>query len=514
MKLLRGLILIALFAAVAADAQDARKPGRRAHADSRAASDPLASLDRGLRPNVAASSEAPLRWSLGERMRHYKVPGVAIAIVRNGEVVRAVGYGVREAGTGDRVDGETLFSVGSVSKVVTATVTLRLVAQGRLNLDRDVDDYLKRWKLPATATMPRPKVSLRMLMSHTAGLGVHGFADYQPGEPMPTLVQVLEGAKPAKNEAVRFKHIPGLRKDYSGGGITVEQMAIEDATGLPLAELAQVQVFTPLGMRRSTFESPLSASRGNIARAHDAKGAPAALPRGWESFAEAGASGLWTSANDLGRLLGGLIKSYQGRADFLPQPLTADMMTEVSPGAFGLGPRLGGSGMGRHFFHMGANESYLSFVEGYVETGDGFVILTNGANGNGLVLEIRNALADAMGLGAHPELRAAAMRLPPSPDFAGRYRLDPATSMDLRRELADSFEHDSLQISISGREVQLALSGQERPATLIPLGPAQFAQAGGSSPLIIDFRRDASGTVRGLTVSMPEANSVAHYARE
>lgn len=484
------------------------------HAQVQLAPDPLTFLERGLRPSVAAPGEAPQRWSIGERMLHYKVPGVAVAIVRNGEVVRAVGYGVREAGTRDRVDGETLFSVGSISKVATAAVTLRLVAQERLNLDRDVDDYLKRWKLPASPGDAQPKVSLRMLMSHTSGLGIHGFADYRPGEPMPTLLQVLGGAKPAKNDAVRFKHAPGLLVDYSGGGVTVEQMAIEDATGLPLAELAKAQLFTPLGMRRSTFESPLSASRGNIAKAHDLQGAPTALPRGWESFAEAGASGLWISANDLGRLVGGLIKSYQGRAGFLPQPLATAMMTEVSPGVYGLGPRLAGGGRGRHFFHMGANDSYSAFLEGYPETGDGFVILTNGANGNGLVLEIRNALADAIGLGAHPALRATAMRVPPSPDYAGRYRLDTAVPMDVRRVLTDVFEHDSLQIGISGQEVQLTLAGQEEPAPLIPLGPAQFAQAGGFSPLIFDFRRDASGEVRGLTVSMPESASVAYYARE
>lgn len=174
-----------------------------AHAQVQPAPDPLTFLDRGLRPGFAMPGEAPQRWSLGERMLHYKVPGVAVAIVRNGEVVRAVGYGVREAGTGDRVDGDTLFSVGSISKVVTAAVTLRLVAQGRLNLDRNVDDYLKRWKLRARPGQAAPKVSLRMLMSHTSGLGIHGFADYQPGEPMPTLLQVLDGAKPAKNDPVR-----------------------------------------------------------------------------------------------------------------------------------------------------------------------------------------------------------------------------------------------------------------------------------------------------------------------
>jgi CubicO group peptidase (beta-lactamase class C family) len=487
-----------------------------ASAQPRPSAEPLAALDGGLRSSVALPGKAP-RWSLAERMRHYKVPGVAIAIVRDGAVVQARGYGVREAGTADRVDGDTLFSVGSISKVVTATTTLRLVAAGRLDLDRDVGDYLKRWKLPAQQQAQQgqqQRVSLRMLMSHTAGLGVHGFADYGPGEPLPTLVQVLDGAKPAKNEAVRFKHAPGRVNDYSGGGVTVEQMAIEDATGRSLLDLAQAEVFAPLGMSRSTFQSPLSAERGTIAKAHDGDGKPAALPRGWESFAEVGASGLWTSARDLGRLVGGLIRSYQGRSSFLPQPLATAMMTEVSPGVFGLGPRLGGSGMGRHFFHMGANESYLSFMEGYPETGDGFVILTNGRNGAPLVLEIRNALADAIGLGAHPELRGVALRLPPPADYAGRYVLDGAVPMDVQRGLPDSFEHETLQFAVGGNAVQLTVAGADAPTALVPLGPAQFFQQIGLYTYVFDFRRDAWGSVRGVTVSMPETGSVAYYGRE
>jgi CubicO group peptidase (beta-lactamase class C family) len=474
--------------------------------------DLLAALDHGLRPDVIAAGQAAPGWSLAERMRHHNVPGVAIAVLRNGEVIRAVGYGVREAGTQDKVDGDTLFSVGSISKVVTATTTLRLVADGRLDLDRDVDDYLKRWKTPVSAEVPDPRVSLRMLMSHTSGLGVHGFADYQPAEPLPTLVQVLDGEKPAKNEPVRFKNPPGRINDYSGGGVTVEQAAIEDATGQALAALAQAQVFAPLGMRRSTFESPLSAVRSNIAKAHDGKGAPTALPRGWEGFAEVGASGLWTSAGDLGRLVGGLIKSYQGRSDFLPQPLATTMMTEVSPSPFGLGPRLGGVGPGRYFFHLGANQSYLAFMEGYLETGDGFVILTNGSNGLALIAEVRNALADAVGQGAHPPVRAVALRTPPSPDFAGRYRLDPATPIGLRRALADNFDHDTLQVVVGGDTVEITPAGQNE-SSLTPLGPGRFAQ----STLYVftfEFHRDAWGKVRGLTVSMPETSSSAYYVRE
>ncbi|MBN6150186.1 beta-lactamase family protein [Xanthomonas sp. AmX2] len=501
MQGLRWLALCAFACAAAANAQTQATP------------DPLAALDHGLRPSVSAAAEPVPRWSLAERMRHHKVPGVAIAVLRNGDVVQAVGYGVREAGTDDKVDGDTLFSVGSISKVATAATTLRLVAQERLDLDHDVGDYLKRWKLPASAELAQPQVTLRMLMSHTSGLGVHGFADYQPGEPLPTLAQVLDGQPPAKSEAVRFKHAPGRVNDYSGGGVTVEQMVLEDATGTSLQRLAAEQVFAPLRMRRSTFDNPLPAARGNIAKAHDSDGATTALPRGWESFAEAGASGLWTSANDLGRFVGALIESYQRPGGFLPQPLATAMLTEVSPSMFGLGPRLGGAGIGRHFFHMGANESYLAFMEGYPESGDGFVILTNGSNGGELCLEIRNALADAIGLGAHPLLRTVAPRLPPSPDYAGRYRLDAAVPMELRRALADSFEHAAFQVSVSGDTVELALPGRAEPQRLLALGPAQFVHAG-LYTYRFDFRRDAWGEVRGVTVSIPEADSMAYYLRE
>jgi CubicO group peptidase (beta-lactamase class C family) len=507
---LRWLVLASV---AAAQGQTLLAGCRSGHTRAVTPPNPLAALDHGLRPGVIGPDEAVPRWSLAERMRHYNVPGVAVAVLKNGEVVHAIGYGVRELGTQDKVDGDTLFSAGSISKVVTAATTLRLVAQGHIDLDRNIDDYLKRWKLPAFAGVPPPRVSLRMLMSHTSGLGVHGFADYRPDEPLPTLVQILDGQPPAKGEAVRFKHAPGLLVDYSGGGVTVEEVAIEDATGEPLRRLAEAQVFAPLGMRRSTFESPLSVARGNIAKAHDSDGAPTALPRGWESFAETGASGLWISARDLGRFVGSLIKSYQGRSEFLPQPLATAMMTEVSPSAFGLGPRLGGAGVGRRFFHFGANDSYLAFMEGYLETGDGYVILTNGSNGGLLALEIRNALTDAINLGTYPLLRTAALRVPPSPDYAGRYRLDGAVPMDLRRALADSFDYESIRV-IAGDTIGIALPGHDKPMPLLPLGPATFAVQITFYIYMLEFRRDAWGKVRGVTVSIPEADSVTYYARE
>ena len=470
----------------------------------------LTALEHGLRPAVLNAGEPLPRWSLHERMAHYHVPGVAIAILKGGEVVHATGYGVREAGTQDAVDADTLFSVGSISKVATAAISLRLLSQGRIDLDRDVNTYLKSWRIPSAPDIGNPAVTMRMLMSHTAGLNVHGFRDYLPGEALPTLIETLNGKPPAKNDPVRLLREPGLLSDYSGGGVMVEQQLVEDVTGLPLETVARTLLFDPVGMRRSTFDNPLPATRGNIAKAHDEEGRPTALPRGWEAFPEQAASGLWTSANELGAFVGALIKSYQGNGNFLPRAIATEMMTEVSPSPHGLGPRVEGAGTTRIFHHGGANNSYHAWIEGYLETGDGFVILTNGARGYELHKEIRNALSDALGHGVNPPLRSVALGTTASADYAGSYRIDPEVPMDVRGALADSFDYDSFEVEVVDGAVKVSLPGQSEPLSLLPVGPTQFVNPSGSRQF--EVHRNAHGVVRAWSVT--QGTSRAYYRRQ
>ncbi|WP_313915204.1 serine hydrolase domain-containing protein [Tahibacter sp.] len=468
--------------------------------------DPLAPLQRGLRLNRLKAGEALPGWSLAERMAHHKVPGVAIAVLRNGEVVAARGYGLREAGTTDAVDADTLFSVGSVSKIATAATALRFVADGRLDLDRDINTYLKSWQLAPQPGIADARVSLRMLLSHTAGLDVHGFPDFQPGEAMPTLLQTLDGTPPAKVGPVRLIHEPGARYDYSGGGTMIGQLLLQELGGADFETVARREVFDPLQMARSTFANPLPAQRGNIAKAHDKDGARVALPRGWESFPEQAASGLWTSANELGRFVGVLLRSYQGRADFLPRPLAQQMMTEVSPSMHGLGPRLEGTGIARVFHHGGDNDSYHAWIEGYLETGDGLVILTNGDGGVPLRSEIRAAFSDAIGLGINSALRVVDIDLgaPVYADYAGRYELDTTVPADIRRGLIDSFDYPGFELVHGDGKLTLVLPGdddskQPKRYTAQALATDRFV-GDGFTPFEFRLHRDARGQVRGASV--------------
>lgn len=467
------------------------------------ASDPRpttdAALAHGLRPSVLASQDPLPDWSIQARMAEYAVPGAAVALVRDGKVVYARGFGVRQRGSAAIVDADTLFSVGSVSKVVTAAVTLREVADGRLDLDRSVNSYLKTWKIPASGGFDPGVISLRMLMSHTAGLGVWGFEDYQPGEALPTILQTLNGQPPAKNAPVRMEFRPGSRMRYSGGGITIEQLLLQDTSNKAFAQLAGERVFAPLGMSRSTFASPLPVNTANVAHAHDKQGQRTALPTGWESFPEQAASGLWTSANELGQFVAALLASYRGQGSFLPQPLAIAMLTEVSPSQHGLGPRLEGESSTRVFHHGGSNDSYRAWIEGYPASGDGFVILTNGANGGKLAAEVRNALTDSIGNGSNPLLRT--MQLPPAAlaDFEGEYKLRPDLPIAVTGNMAGYFDHDHFRLKMDNGE--LVASQQDSSRRLRPLSATRFINpAGDASQPRYEFLRDTGGNVQTLRV--------------
>ncbi|MEM7414936.1 MAG: serine hydrolase domain-containing protein [Gemmatimonadota bacterium] len=336
--------------------------------------------------------------SLVDRMQHYGVPGVSVAVLRDGELAWAEGFGVKLSGSEDRIDAETVFSVGSLSKVGAAATSLRLADAGVVHLDTNVDDYLTSWSIPENDFTPTSPVTLRRLMSHTAGTTVHGFADFQPNEALPTTVQILEGSGPAKNPPIVVDTEPGTLWRYSGGGTTVQQLLIEDVTGGSFADAARTWVFEPLGMTRSTYVNPLPSEHGNIARAHDRSGSPDALPRGWESFPESAASGLWTTPSDYALMLLAFRDAWLGESDdFLTHETGIDLMTAVQPGDYGLGPRLGGEGEARYFSHGGANQSYKAYFVVYLESGDGAIVFTNGTRGSDLNGEILNALARSEG---------------------------------------------------------------------------------------------------------------------
>ncbi len=199
-------------------------------------------------------------------MQKRRIPGLSLAIIQDGKIVKATGYGMTEKGGDAPVTTSTLFQAGSISKSVAGLGALRLVEQGKLTLDEDVNTRLVTWKVPENAFTKEKKVTLRGLLSHTAGLTVHGFPGYATDEPVPTIVQVLDGAKPANTRPIRVDVPPGSKWRYSGGGYTVMQQMIIDVTGKPFPPFMQESVLGPLGMRGKHVRATVARREGETHR--------------------------------------------------------------------------------------------------------------------------------------------------------------------------------------------------------------------------------------------------------
>lgn len=469
-----------------------------------------------LRPRVWVGDEEP-RYSLEDQMARYQVPGVAVAIIDDGEVVFASGFGVRQAGGDDPVDADTVFSVGSVSKVATASLVLALSNDGVLDLDAPVASQLTSWTLPDHPDYDEERITLRAILSHTAGFNMHGFRDFQPGADLPSAIDTLNGQSPAINDPLELLFQPGTAYKYSGGGYTLAQQIIDDTdASADFDTIAETRLLAPLGMTRSRFTNPLPPQHGNIAMAHNRSGEPVALPRGYQAMPERAASGLWTSASDLAALVAALLNSYKSEGGFLPRDVARDMMTPVSPSEHGLGPRIEARGHDFIFHHGGANDSYHAWIEGHGASGDGLVILTNSRSGNELIPEIRNAVADTMGWQANQPIRLPETTLAEEDlaSFEGSYRVDSEFPYAFRRQMTRRFFDLGIEVKAEEGRLLMTFEGDDGGILLVPMTPNRFWIEGFGLTMGIaelEFHRNAHGETEAVTFHLSNASS--HYVR-
>jgi CubicO group peptidase (beta-lactamase class C family) len=383
----------------------------------------------GLLPSVVIKGDPHPGHSLSERMAALHVNGVSIAVIHHGVIEWAQGFGVMSVG-GPPVTAETLFQAGSISKPVAAMAALHQVQLGKLSLDADVNSMLTSWKLPDAAVAGGTPVTLRELLTHTGGTTVHGFAGYAADEPVPTLVQVLNGEKPANSAAIRTEALPGSKWNYSGGGYTIMQQVLIDETKEPFAKLLHDTVLAPIGMTHSTYQQPLPAElRGSAATPYEADGKP--VPGGAHTYPELAAAGLWTTPTDLARYCIEIQHSLKGEWNHvLSQEMTKQMLTP-GMGEYGLGLAIGGAAANPYFGHGGVNEGFESTMTAYEKVGEGAVVMTSAQGGLRLTEEVMRGIAAAYHWpDFQPKVRAAVTVDPKIlASYVGTYELRPKFSV-------------------------------------------------------------------------------------
>ncbi len=396
---------------------------RQADAPPKDHSADIAAIENGLMPNILFEGEEKLALSIAQRMEYHKVPGLSIAVIRDGRLAWAKAYGYANTGSKAAVDVNTVFQAGSISKPIAALAALKLVDQGKIDLDEDVNTYLKDWKIPDNKFTESEKVTLRRLLTHTAALTVHGFPGYTYTDTIPSVIAVLDGL--GNTAGIRVDTFPGSIWRYSGGGYTVMQKMVEDVSGQDFAEFVQKEVLQPFGMENSTYVQPLpNAFHDNASAAFDGNGV---MAEGlWNNYPEKAAAGLWTTPTDLVKYCLDVQHALNGgESKVLSEGLIRQMITK-DKNDWGLGPSLGGEGDSLTFGHGGKNRGFSNNMRAFTHLGEGAIVMTNADNGTKLMGEIMRSISDHYGWGWN-EVRIV-KKMPMTEEelqaYAGSYELD------------------------------------------------------------------------------------------
>lgn len=413
----------------------------------------------GLRHKVNFSGQPPLKMHLEDRLVHYKVPGISIAYIDSFKVSWVRSFGVKDTETGASVSDETLFSVKSMSKPIAATMAMRLIENGQVQLDEPLENYLKSWNIPVNSFTEQRKPTLTHLLSHSAGFTRWGVDSYQPDEPLPTLLQSIKGEPPTTHEAVTINFVPGSFWRYSGGGYGVLQQLMEDVTGIQFIKLADSLIFKPLQMDQSFFLQKMSGElTGFVASGHDIEGKT--VPGKHEILPIMAAGGLWSTTREYSKYLISLMESYNGvSGSILTEHSTGLMMKRVAAD-WGLGVKIDYPDSTLQISHGGSGDGFNSQMIGFPAIGNGIIVLTNSDAGRELINELILSVAIEYNWPNYELVERTLIEGEPGlySEFTGKYRWSNGMFTE---------------ISVSG-DTLYARFDEDRPDALFPLSNNKF----------------------------------------
>jgi CubicO group peptidase (beta-lactamase class C family) len=227
-----------------------------ARPEAKSSTDDIAQLIQRIEAPQVPNRQGLDGLTLQELMKQFHTPGVSVAVIKDFKIHWAKGYGLADVKSGRPVETNTMFQAASISKPVTAMAALKLVQEGKLSLDENVNTILKSWQVPDSEFTRKQPVTPRSLFSHTSGADDgFGFPGYAPNVPLPTPVQILNHESVSNVGPVFFTRPAYRGFKYSGGGVLIMQVALTDLTGEPFDQFMRKTVLQPLGMSDSTYNS-------------------------------------------------------------------------------------------------------------------------------------------------------------------------------------------------------------------------------------------------------------------
>ncbi len=436
----------------------------------------IARIENGIQPNLQIEGTEIPNYSIEERLEDLDIPGVSIAIIQDGELAWAKGYGMADVAENRPVTTETLFLAGSISKPVAALRAHQLAEEGIIHLDTNVNAYLTSWKLPENEFTTSEKVNTRRILNHTAGLTVWGFPGYDKGDTIPSVPEVLDGK--GNTDAVRVYKEPGESWMYSGGGYTIMQLMITDLEKRAFPAIMQEHVLNPLGMTSSTFANPLPAQYHAIAATGYRHNGDEVEGK-WPIYPEMAAAGLWTTPSQLILWAKEIQNIYQKQQDGLLQLETVNEMLTAGMNEYGLGPSVSEYSFG----HGGADEGFRANLIAWKKEPIAAVIMVNSDNGS-IIQEIKLSIAKEYNLpGVEPMTRTInAQSVEQRTPFVGTYSFR---------------EYGEVEVTIkeNGLEIQ-GPSFSEEPIMLLPTNDSTYFNQNSGTYYTFKFQDDAVAAIQ------------------
>lgn len=437
----------------------------------------ISQVENSLSPLVLAPG-AEL-WNLEDQMRKYHVPGLSIAVINNYEVEWIKAYGFANGKTQTKTTTNTVFQAASMSKFINAMALMKLKETKDFSLDEDVNHLLESWKVPYDPAISDQAITLRQLLSHTAGLSMSGFGGYKMGQKLPSLVQILDGKKPANSESVRPILPPNQNFKYSGGGTIISQLLLMDLTKETYEDYVNEQIFQPLKMNHSFYSTEFDRYPEDIALGHLHSDKP--LKYKYRIYPESAAGGLWTTPHDLAiALLDLQLSLSQQRAAVLASKSAVELSTPVDSGISALGVFVEDQAGHTYLQHSGATRAFRSQFYISAEEGKGVVIMHNGANLE-ILEEIIRSVASVYQWPGFKKMKATVTTLTAAElkPFIGTYQMG-------KRQILVSHKKGKLQLAEKGKW----------GATLKPLTPTSFITTRINPPATIEFIKENGKVVQ------------------
>ena len=397
--------------------------------------DRIRAVENNLTENIQLNDAKPM--NLQQRMNFYKIKGLSLAVIKNYKIDFVKSYGMADSALGTAVSARTLFQAASISKSLNGLALLKLFKDRNLDVNANINDYLKSWKFPYDSLAKGKQITLLNLLSHTAGLSTSGFAGYEIGKPLPSITQILNGESPANSDPVRSKFAPGMRQQYSGGGVTISQRILTDLTGEPYEKYLTEQVLKPLGMTYSTFaQPPKSTQKILLATGYDTGGKQ--IPGKYHIYPEQAAAGLWTNPTDLAKYIIETQLAYIGKSSkVLDQQNTQLRLNPyLSQASSALGVFIENNDGIKYFYHGGGNEGFRCVYYGSLEGGNGLVVMVNSDNGE-IIQELTNSISSVYGFTGLNKSRKVKLVEVSDEDldkYLGKYQLTPQLVLTVSRE--------------------------------------------------------------------------------